>query len=491
MLRRLGKKLTNNFGLKILAALSAVILWVVVINIDDPVKVLQYTTSVTYENTNYITSQDKYYEVLDGDNTVTFKVSAKRTLQEKMSNSDFTAVADMEKIEYDEKTGQYRVPVVITTSKYSSDKVTISSNHYKEVRLEDLGQTRKQILPNTKGTVADGCALGTVEINASNLLKISGPSSIVSRIDTAVATINVDGMSTDVTDSVVPVLYDAEGNVIDTTKLTLSINTVSITAQILNTKDVTLEFLTKGTPAEDYVMTGIVYKPEKVRIKGEAAVLNPINKITIPKEVLDLTGASSDIDTVVDISAYLPEGISLVLNSDAKVNVTVKIEPLETRMYHVPVSNLTFENLREGYTVQFDEETFDVEIVGAASAMELLEEKDIIGAVDASGTGRGEHRLKVKLHLDEELYKVKGAVSVPVTISGTAVSRPADNATDNNAAGGGSSDAGTGDNSTGSTTGESNSSGDNSTGNPGENNPAGGTGTEGAVSGGASDGAGS
>lgn len=36
MLKRLGKTITNNFSLKILAVILAVVLWVVVINIDDP-----------------------------------------------------------------------------------------------------------------------------------------------------------------------------------------------------------------------------------------------------------------------------------------------------------------------------------------------------------------------------------------------------------------------------------------------------------------------
>ena len=62
----------------------------------------------------------------------------------------------------------------------------------------------------------------------SNLLKISGPSSVTSQISTVVATINVDGMSSDVTDTVVPVLYDADGNEIYASKLKMNINTVTM-----------------------------------------------------------------------------------------------------------------------------------------------------------------------------------------------------------------------------------------------------------------------
>lgn len=70
-------------------------------------------------------------------------------------------------------------------------------------------------------------------------------------------------MSSDVTDTVVPVLYDADGNEIDASKLKMNINTVTITAQILNTKDVDLSFQTKGTVASGYTLKEITYSPKK------------------------------------------------------------------------------------------------------------------------------------------------------------------------------------------------------------------------------------
>ena len=322
MLKRLGKTITNNFSLKILAVILAVVLWVVVINIDDPTTSKTYTTNVVAENTDYITSQNKYYEPLDSSNVVSFRVSAARSVHDELSNADFSATADMENIEYDEGSGIYRVPVTITAKRYSNKVSVVSKQLYLEVALEDRGTCQKAITAATKGTVMDGCALGTVQIVGSNLLKVSGPASIVSQIDTAVATINVEGMSTDVTDSVVPVLYDADGNVIDTTKLTLSLSTVNISAQILNTKDVPLEFEAKGEPADGYVLTGVESSLDNVRIKGEAATLNTVSKITIPQEVLDISGITEDLTTTVDISSYLPSQTALVLNSDAKVEVT-------------------------------------------------------------------------------------------------------------------------------------------------------------------------
>lgn len=416
MLKKLGSRIFNNFGLKLLAAVFAFILWVVVINVDEPIRTVPYTASVKTENEDYITSNGKYFELLDGNNTVTFNVSAKRTYQEKLTNADFTAVADMEKIEYVDDNGIYRVPVTVSCSKFSSNQVTISSKQlYIEVAMEDRGTVQKRITATATGNVADGCALGEVSIVTSNLIKISGPSSVTSQIDTVEASINVDGMSSDVTDTVAPVLYDVDHNVIDPTKLKMSVTTVTISAQILNTKDVPIEFETTGTVAKDHVVTGIEYAPQSVRIKGETSVLNTVNKVTVPAEVLDVTDATSDIKNTVDISSYLPSGVSLVLASDAKIEVTVKVESTEKVSYEVPVENITIENQAENQNIKILVDTVSVEIAGSQSAMKKLSAEDIKGTIDASGITNGEHNAIVTIQVDDSLYQVTSTITVPVS----------------------------------------------------------------------------
>lgn len=410
MVKKIGQKITHNFGLKLLAILFAIVLWIVVVNIDDPTQTLSYTTSVNLENTSYLTSMDKYYEVLEGTNTVSFRVTAKRSVHDKLNGSDFSAAANMEKIEYDEKTETYRVPVTITApQKYSKEIEMANKQNYIELSLEDLSRTQKVIKATTKGSVADGYALGDVKITSYNVLKISGPASIVSQIDTVTAVIDVDNVDTDVTDSVAPILLDADGNVVDTTKLTLSLSTVTISAQILSTKDVPVQFSTSGTLEDGYMVTGISYQPTEVRIKGESAILNTINSISVPKEVLNLDGRTTDLETDVDITAYLPEGTALVLNSDGRIEVKVTIEPIVEKSYQVPVDNISLENLSDEYDCEYDAKYVKLTVSGSEENMSILKKQNIRGTLELTGLSEGEHKLTPVWNLDSSKYTLEKA----------------------------------------------------------------------------------
>lgn len=410
MVKKIGQKITHNFGLKLLAILFAIVLWIVVVNIDDPTQTLSYTTSVNLENTSYLTSMDKYYEVLEGTNTVTFRVTAKRSVHDKLNGSDFSAAANMGKIEYDEKTETYRVPVTITApQKYSKEIEMANKQNYIELSLEDLSRTQKVIKATTKGSVTDGYALGDVKITSYNVLKISGPASIVSQIDTVTAVIDVDNVDTDVTDSVAPILLDADGNVVDTTKLTLSLSTVTISAQILSTKDVPVQFSTSGTLEDGYMVTGISYQPTEVRIKGESAILNTINSISVPKEVLNLDGRTTDLETDVDITAYLPEGTALVLNSDGRIEVKVTIEPIVEKSYQVPVDNISLENLSDEYDCEYDAKYVKLTVSGSEENMSILKKQNIRGTLELTGLSEGEHKLTPVWNLDSSKYTLEKA----------------------------------------------------------------------------------
>lgn len=409
MVKILTKWITNNFGLKILAVVFACVLWLAVVNIDDPKTTRYFTTTVSVENADYLTGIGKCYEIVNNSNTVTFKVTGKRSYLERMSNGDFKAVADLEAIE-----NMSRVPIEISPQRYSGNVTVASKIYYLQLAVEDLVSVPFVIGVETQGAVAEQNALGEVTVSPT-VLRVSGPKSVVSTIEKAVAVVNVEGMSADMTDSVIPTLYDEAGNEVDRSELTFNVQNVMVAVQILDTKEVTLNFQTTGTLAEGYEYVGIEYTPQTVEIKGVSSVLNTINSITVPPEVLDLTGATENIKKEVDVSAYLPSGAMLTDSAQAKIAVVVKVEKHERRVFEVPTANITATNLSDRYAVKFLKDTVDVEIEGLSSELDELDAATITGNIDVSGMTLGEHTVVLELSVEDK-FKVTKNVTVDIDI---------------------------------------------------------------------------
>lgn len=421
MVRRVWKVITNNFGLKLLAALFAVILWLAVVNIDDPKISQRFSASVVIENAEYLTDQGKYFEVLDDTNTIVFTVTAKRSYIEKLSNTDFKAVANMENAAIDNESGTGKVPIEVTALRYSS-LVTISkATQNLEIALDNLAQDQFIVGVETTGTLPDGCALGDVGVSP-NLLKVSGPESVVSRIDHVTASIDVTNMTTDVVASVIPVLYDSDGNVIDKSELTLNMSTVTVTAHILDTKDVSLIFNVTGTPADGYAYMDMEYDPKTIKIKGTASALNSVTAVNIPESALDISGARGDITQVIDVTEYLPHSVSIADQTQAKVNVTVHIAQLATKVVNIFPSSIRVLNLPEGYKLSYDTSVIRVTVSGIADDIAALNSGSIVASIDAGQLTLGTHEIELALELDENLYHEP--VVVTVTVSEETVDEP-------------------------------------------------------------------
>ena len=142
MAKKILKTLVNNLGFKILAVVLAFILWLVVYNIDDPKKSKTFTTNVTVENASAVTDMNKCYEVLDGTNTVTFTVTGKRSELEKLDDTDFSAVADMNRLIINDKGNKASVPIEISAKRTYTSVSINNKNKYMELSLEDLMSRR-------------------------------------------------------------------------------------------------------------------------------------------------------------------------------------------------------------------------------------------------------------------------------------------------------------------------------------------------------------
>ncbi len=384
MKQKIIAALTKDVGLKILAFIFAFLLWLVVVNIDDPTQTRTFTSVVTVTNGDVLKSSGKLYEIKDGINTVSFRVTAKRSIIEKLSPSDFSAIADMNNLENEE-----RIPVTIAAKSYANYITISSKQNYLYVVLEDEKTQRFVISAQTTGNIEPGLAVDTVTCSPT-VLTVTGPEEVVSTINSVVATANITGVTSNFTESVIPKFYTERGDEVDARELTLSVSTVSVSVAFSNTKAVDVVVKTSGTLSSDLTLESIKTDPSSVMIIGEASALNDVTSITIPESVINLSDLTGSFSTTVDISSYLPAGVALADTSSAKVTITVLMAGETSSTVDVAADNIEFKNVPEGMKVTLNSSDIKVNVFGTEKALSEISAKNLKGYVDCSGLAAGD-----------------------------------------------------------------------------------------------------
>lgn len=385
------KKLTHNLGLKIASVLIAIGLWVIAININDPISQRVYTVSVQMLNLNTLTNSGKYVEVLDDTDMVRVTVRASRSVFSDFTEKNIVATADISQMTDDNK-----LPIEVTSNKTGSKIESITTDkEYVEVSIEDMVKLQKRISVEVLNEPAEGYLLGNISTD-QNAVIISGPESVVDRIARTQVEINVDGATSDVNITLPVHMYDVDNREIDDERLTASVTEVFTTASILQIKEVPIEYSVKGEPAEGYLFADQYEKtPESVRIAAKPSVLKNVNAIVI-EEAIDIDGARDNVEMTAELKPYLPDGVILADGSlSGTVSVTAVVEEEKTRIMEISYDRISLKNVPEGYNakVKNTNETITVKVTGLPEQVDAITPERLEGSVDVSAyllAGEGE-----------------------------------------------------------------------------------------------------
>ncbi len=389
-------RLMNNLGLKILAFLAAGMLWLLVVNIDDPVTSATYQdVAVTVINQEVLAEEQQTFQIVDNTQTVDVTVTARRSVLNRIRQENITATADMREL-----TLRTQIPISVSVIGYDYVDAEASPRNL-QVRLEDEETKSFPIVPTTTGTVRDGYVLGNIQAVPENV-SIRGPKSVVDQIDRVEASVNVSGLSQDDVLLSELVLYDEEGDEIDQSLLTNNLGSegVSVSVELYRTKSVPIVFDTSLIQAADgYEFAGITYEPEEIRISGSEEALEDISEIDVPALALELSDLTERTEQVVDISDYIPEGVSLADENAGSVAVIISIEKDGTKAFDVTPSSVIVNNLSEDLVLNYDQaEALEIHVRGPRETLEAL-------------------NLDKKVSKDLTNYTQAGSYAVPVTVS--------------------------------------------------------------------------
>lgn len=245
-------KLKNNLGLKIVAIIFAVLLWWIVVNIDDPIDTKQYVVNVSVTNTEVITNAGKSFQILDDTNSVTVTIKGRRKVLDEIKTSYIVATADLREMQ------DSSVPIRLKVVGYEGDYETATAYPQNmQVRVENTQKKTFPITAVSTGNPRDGYVVGTMT-SSPQTVDISGPESMVAKINKVVAKVDVSEISADTTIETELIYYDAAENRIDKSLLSSNCdkNGVTVNVDIWHTKKVSLNFDTSGIkPASGYAFT--------------------------------------------------------------------------------------------------------------------------------------------------------------------------------------------------------------------------------------------
>ncbi len=379
------KALTSNFGLKIISVIAAFILWMIVVNIDDPMITRSYSgIPVEIINTEDITDQKKTFEILDNTDTISVLVHAKRSVIEDMSRDYIRATADMKEL-----TDLNTIPIEVRSARFSDriDTLTPVTRNVR-VQIEELGIKRIRISAETVGEPEEGYVAGSA-VPSVNILSVSGPASLVEKISYAGAMVDVTGLKSDISTNVPVELFDEDSNRITDSMIEASVIEVHVDVKILEVRTVPITYgHITGVPADGYQITGsVLLSPDTVDIAGSGKDFAAVEAIEIPDDVISVAGATSNIETVIDLNRYLPASAVFADPAfDGMVTVTVIIGGVSERVLSVPGINVSITNVPEGYTAMFMDAAGykEVKVHGLSDTLKQIDPNSVTGIVNAT-----------------------------------------------------------------------------------------------------------
>ena len=412
------KKLTNNLLLKIISVIAAFLLWMVVINIDNPTDTFTISNiPITVQNENALTDSNLTYEVV-GDATASVEVTARRTDRRRISADDFAATIDLGEIYAATGSVAVNISVVDNGSLIRSwTQITRSV----EVHVEEMQTREFDIEVIQAGELENSYTVSGIAVSPEKV-RVTAPESIMDQIDHAAVQVSVDGATDNISASGEVKFYRANGEELEITdeRVQVSTETAEVSLTVVQTNQIPIVVQVTG---QDEVAQGYKYityqcETQTVAVTGAKSLIANFDNITLEA---DLTGASGNITRTYRISDYLPEGLELAEGQPETVEVVFQVEQLATRSFRIDRDQINMTGTDSNLSYQLGtDNTVTVVLEGLSEDLEQVTNNDISVTIDVSAIdGAGVYQIEPEVTVSEayESYFELSADTVQVTVT--------------------------------------------------------------------------
>ena len=315
------RKLTANIPLKIGSLIVGFLVWLIVINVDNPTETRTFVVQgemAELLNRAYIDSYNKMCLQDDDPDPIRVTVTAERKSLKRISLSDIAVMADLQQaVSLD--TDPVMVPIIVNIPGILSNNIKVTPQ-YLEVHLED--KVTQEFVVNAsygESRPARGYEVGTQTVFPEKV-KITGPRSLINKIDKVTAAVNVNGYSRDTTEEVTMSIRDRNQDVLSEARMAyLTIDNggkVNVTTYLWRVvPDIRLYVDYSGKPAAGYRVERVTTVPETISLTGTSEALDMLregnNTILLQSDTLDITGSTSDVEEKLNVTDFLSDDVRL------------------------------------------------------------------------------------------------------------------------------------------------------------------------------------
>lgn len=421
--------LTDNLGLKILSAVIAIIIWYMVVGINDPIETASYTVHVEITNESYIANGKRTFTVGEDYSSVVVYIKTNRSVLKKLQASNVVVTADLTQI-VELNSDPVYVPLQVSCAGVNQECITLSRTTI-PIYMEDIASQKFAVVVDQGDSVpGQNYEVGKM-IADTETVTISGPESLINRIGTVKATIDVTGMIKDGKVSSVLSLLDKEQNELPASTLEAlsfdgGVPKIGVTVNFWERlSGVKLRSEYSGSPAPGYQVTKVAVLPDEITVVGNKTALKELadknNTITIPGDLVSLQEADKDLEVPVNIAKLLPENCRLGSSMNETVQVALSVMPVDSKEYSLDVEHVECKGLASNLTVSYDHTKIEVRVKRIDGEKEELKNSDIDMSIDLTGKSTGEYTVPVQISLPDGFELVED-VNLAVRIKAKAES---------------------------------------------------------------------
>ncbi|MCI5901979.1 MAG: CdaR family protein [Blautia sp.] len=417
------RKFANNISLKIMSLAIGILVWLIVSNINNPVVTRTFVIpKVELLNEAYIEDTGMVCMKDENQSSVRVTISGEQKVLNRITSEDIQVAADLQQaVSLD--TDPVMVPLSVSCRNAPLVTLSVTPQNYSVHLDEKYTQEFAVIVNRGESKPGKGYEIGTQTVSPEKV-RITGPKSLIAKIDKVSANVNVDGIVEDRTEAVSLTITDKNQDTLSEVSMSnLKIDNnanVYVTTRLWKVRtDLNMSAGYVGEPQAGYTVDSITTVPDTISLAGTGEALEALkqnnNTIEIPPELVDISSRKKDVEVKINLTDILPEGLKLTSGSSEDVWVRVTILPEGSHTYTIPTSEIEVKNKPEDMQIIFDIDKIEIRVKADDGNLEDFDESRLKASVNLDGMEEGDYTIPVDIVLPEGyslIEKVKTEIRV-------------------------------------------------------------------------------